>query len=182
MCRFLASLLDSVCFCELDLACVACSAEHSIGSAVCPPLCLLPTPVLASKVCRARNCRQAVRSLATTVFSGLSLCVLPISDHIKVLESLACLVLVVSDLSPVTPNIYLADLCQKIIHPDCDIKFTGNVSWVGKTSMEVKMHMLQVSSCDFSLSYNGHEVLQGEHTTAYSDRTGGNGFNLRELV
>ncbi|KAF4797865.1 Acyl-coenzyme A thioesterase 9, mitochondrial [Turdus rufiventris] len=38
----------------------------------------------------------------------------------------------------------LGDLCQKIIHPDCDIKFTGNVSWVGKTSMEVKMHMLQL--------------------------------------
>uniref|UniRef100_A0A8C5RJA6 Acyl-CoA thioesterase 9 n=1 Tax=Laticauda laticaudata TaxID=8630 RepID=A0A8C5RJA6_LATLA len=30
------------------------------------------------------------------------------------------------------------------IHPDCDIKFTGNVSWVGKTSMEVKIHMLQL--------------------------------------
>lgn len=28
--------------------------------------------------------------------------------------------------------------------------------------MEVKMHMLQVSSCDFSPSYNSHEVLQGE--------------------
>lgn len=62
--------------------------------------------------------------------------------------------IVVSDLSPVTPNVCLVDLCQKIIHPDCDIKFTGNVSWVGKTSMEVKMHMLQVGSCDLSPSYD----------------------------
>ncbi|KAG9485735.1 hypothetical protein GDO78_008690 [Eleutherodactylus coqui] len=30
------------------------------------------------------------------------------------------------------------------ISPDCDIKLTGHVSWVGKTSMEVKMHMLQL--------------------------------------
>uniref|UniRef100_A0A8C0UPY8 Acyl-CoA thioesterase 9 n=1 Tax=Cyanistes caeruleus TaxID=156563 RepID=A0A8C0UPY8_CYACU len=44
----------------------------------------------------------------------------------------------------------LGDLCQKIIHPDCDIKFTGNVSWVGKTSMEVKMHMLQLHGGDYS--------------------------------
>ncbi|KAM4905280.1 acyl-coenzyme A thioesterase 9, mitochondrial isoform 6-T8 [Sylvia borin] len=44
----------------------------------------------------------------------------------------------------------LGDLCQKIIRPDCDIKFTGNVSWVGKTSMEVKMHMLQLHDGDYS--------------------------------
>nr|DBA34156.1 TPA: hypothetical protein GDO54_001746 [Pyxicephalus adspersus] len=36
------------------------------------------------------------------------------------------------------------DLRKKIISPDCDIKLTGHVSWVGKTSMEVKMHMLQL--------------------------------------
>ncbi|RLW07665.1 hypothetical protein DV515_00003627 [Chloebia gouldiae] len=71
-------------------------------------------------------------------------------NHIMVLESLACLVLVVSDLPPVTRNICLVDLCQKIIHPDCDIKFTGNVSWVGKTSMEVRMHMLQLHDGDYS--------------------------------
>ncbi|XP_025005410.2 acyl-coenzyme A thioesterase 9, mitochondrial isoform X5 [Gallus gallus] len=44
----------------------------------------------------------------------------------------------------------LGDLCKKVIYPDCDIKFTGNVSWVGKTSMEVKMHMLQLHDGDYS--------------------------------
>lgn len=101
-------------------------------------------------------------SLATAVVPGLSLHVLPLAEHKKVLENQVFLLLDVSDLSPVTTNVCLVDLCKKIIYPDCDIKFTGNVSWVGKTSMEVKMHMLQVGSCDFSPSYDRHEVLQGE--------------------
>ncbi len=33
---------------------------------------------------------------------------------------------------------------KNIIYPDCDIKFTGHVTWVGKTSIEAKMHMSQV--------------------------------------
>ncbi|KAM7369590.1 hypothetical protein PAMP_010905 [Pampus punctatissimus] len=32
---------------------------------------------------------------------------------------------------------------QHVIYPDCDIKFTGQVTWVGKTSIEAKMHMSQ---------------------------------------
>uniref|UniRef100_A0A8C1GND3 Acyl-CoA thioesterase 9, tandem duplicate 1 n=1 Tax=Cyprinus carpio TaxID=7962 RepID=A0A8C1GND3_CYPCA len=32
---------------------------------------------------------------------------------------------------------------QNIIFPDCDIKFTGHVTWVGKTSIEATMHMSQ---------------------------------------
>lgn len=36
------------------------------------------------------------------------------------------------------------DMRQHIIYPDCDIKFTGHVTWVGKTSIEAKMHMSQV--------------------------------------
>ncbi|NWW60044.1 ACOT9 thioesterase, partial [Ifrita kowaldi] len=55
-----------------------------------------------------------------------------------------------SPLSIVTALVDKINLCQKIIHPDCDIKFTGNVSWVGKTSMEVKMHMLQLHDGDYS--------------------------------
>lgn len=31
-----------------------------------------------------------------------------------------------------------------VIYPDCDVKFTGHVTWVGKTSIEAKMHMSQV--------------------------------------
>ncbi|XP_038613106.1 acyl-coenzyme A thioesterase 9, mitochondrial isoform X4 [Tachyglossus aculeatus] len=49
-----------------------------------------------------------------------------------------------SPLSIVTALVDKIDLCKKTISPDHDIKFTGFVSWVGKTSMEVKMNMLQL--------------------------------------
>ncbi|CAJ0926044.1 unnamed protein product [Ranitomeya imitator] len=49
-----------------------------------------------------------------------------------------------SPLSIVTALVDKIDLRKQIMSPDCDIKFTGHVSWVGKTSMEVKMHMLQL--------------------------------------
>ncbi|XP_053165562.1 acyl-coenzyme A thioesterase 9, mitochondrial isoform X3 [Hemicordylus capensis] len=49
-----------------------------------------------------------------------------------------------SPLSIVTALVDKIGLQKEVINPDCDIKFTGNVSWVGKTSMEVKMHMLQL--------------------------------------
>ncbi|NXM70754.1 ACOT9 thioesterase, partial [Serilophus lunatus] len=55
-----------------------------------------------------------------------------------------------SPLSIVTALVDKINLCKKIIYPDRDIKFTGNVSWVGKTSMEVKMHMLQQHDDDYS--------------------------------
>ncbi|XP_058884062.1 acyl-coenzyme A thioesterase 9, mitochondrial-like isoform X1 [Acipenser ruthenus] len=48
-----------------------------------------------------------------------------------------------SPLSIVTALVDKIDMRKNIIYPDCDIKFTGHVSWVGKTSMEAKMHMLQ---------------------------------------
>lgn len=49
------------------------------------------------------------------------------------------------------PSSILLGLWKQHIHPDCDIKFTGNVSWVGKTSMEVKIHMLQVNDSELHL-------------------------------
>ncbi|XP_073421912.1 acyl-coenzyme A thioesterase 9, mitochondrial isoform X1 [Dendrobates tinctorius] len=49
-----------------------------------------------------------------------------------------------SPLSIVTALVDKIDLRKQIMSPDCDVKFTGHVSWVGKTSMEVKMHMLQL--------------------------------------
>ncbi|XP_073213487.1 acyl-coenzyme A thioesterase 9, mitochondrial isoform X1 [Lepidochelys kempii] len=55
-----------------------------------------------------------------------------------------------SPLSIVTALVDKIDLCKKVIYPDCDIKFTGNVSWVGKTSMEVKMHMFQLHDDTYS--------------------------------
>lgn len=48
-----------------------------------------------------------------------------------------------SPLSIVTALVDKIDMRKKIVYPDRDIRFTGNVSWVGKTSMEVKMHMFQ---------------------------------------
>lgn len=35
---------------------------------------------------------------------------------------------------------------QHVIYPDCDIKFTGHVTWVGKSSIEAKIHMSQVGA------------------------------------
>jgi hypothetical protein len=35
-------------------------------------------------------------------------------------------------------------MCKHSLSPEQDIKFTGHVSWVGNTSMEVKMKMFQV--------------------------------------
>ncbi|KAE8622477.1 hypothetical protein XENTR_v10005254 [Xenopus tropicalis] len=55
-----------------------------------------------------------------------------------------------SPLSIVTALVDKIDLRKHLIYPDCDIKLTGHVSWVGKTSMEVKMHMLQLHDGAFS--------------------------------
>lgn len=50
-----------------------------------------------------------------------------------------------------------ADMCKKNLSPEQDIKFSGHVSWVGKTSMEVKIKMFQVclfSQIDLLFQYN----------------------------
>jgi hypothetical protein len=39
--------------------------------------------------------------------------------------------------------IFVPDLREKLILSDCDMKLTGQVTWVGKTSMEVTMNLLQ---------------------------------------
>ncbi|PNJ64492.1 ACOT9 isoform 6, partial [Pongo abelii] len=43
----------------------------------------------------------------------------------------------------------LGDMCKKSLSPEQDIKFSGHVSWVGKTSMEVKMQMFQLHGDEF---------------------------------
>lgn len=48
---------------------------------------------------------------------------------------------------------YCTDMRKHIIYPDCDIKFKGHVTWVGKTSIEAKMHMTQVFSLSFCTSF-----------------------------
>ncbi|XP_007541401.1 acyl-coenzyme A thioesterase 9, mitochondrial isoform X1 [Poecilia latipinna] len=48
-----------------------------------------------------------------------------------------------SPLSIVTALVDKIDMRQHVIYPDCDIKFTGQVTWVGRSSIEAKMHMSQ---------------------------------------
>ncbi|XP_057575247.1 acyl-coenzyme A thioesterase 9, mitochondrial isoform X3 [Hippopotamus amphibius kiboko] len=55
-----------------------------------------------------------------------------------------------SPLSIVTALVDKIDMCKKSLSPEQDIKFSGHVSWVGKTSMEVKMHMFQLHDNEFS--------------------------------
>ncbi|XP_062907266.1 acyl-coenzyme A thioesterase 9, mitochondrial-like isoform X2 [Mobula hypostoma] len=42
------------------------------------------------------------------------------------------------------------DLVKKVILPDCDLKFSGHVTWVGRSSMEVQMHVSQYQNGTFS--------------------------------
>ncbi|XP_064638232.1 acyl-coenzyme A thioesterase 9, mitochondrial-like isoform X2 [Lineus longissimus] len=51
-------------------------------------------------------------------------------------------------LSIVTAYVSRIDLREKLIRSDCDMKLTGRVTWVGKTSMEVTMHLLQETEKD----------------------------------
>uniref|UniRef100_A0A671T2H2 Acyl-coenzyme A thioesterase 9, mitochondrial-like n=1 Tax=Sinocyclocheilus anshuiensis TaxID=1608454 RepID=A0A671T2H2_9TELE len=74
----------------------------------------------------------------------------------RILEDLDCLGVLIcyshtwneelqrSPLSIVTALVDKIDMRQNIIYPDCDIKCTGHVTWVGKTSIEATMHMSQV--------------------------------------
>ncbi|XP_008987326.1 acyl-coenzyme A thioesterase 9, mitochondrial isoform X2 [Callithrix jacchus] len=54
-----------------------------------------------------------------------------------------------SPLSIVTALVDKIDMCKKSLSPEQDIKFSGHVSWVGKTSMEVKMQMFQLHDDEF---------------------------------
>ncbi|KAF4075775.1 hypothetical protein AMELA_G00222640 [Ameiurus melas] len=50
---------------------------------------------------------------------------------------------ILEDLDSLAALVDKIDMRRNIILPDCDIKFTGHVTWVGKTSIEAKMHMTQ---------------------------------------
>ncbi|XP_077480774.1 acyl-coenzyme A thioesterase 9, mitochondrial-like isoform X2 [Stigmatopora argus] len=55
-----------------------------------------------------------------------------------------------SPLSIVTALVDKIDMRQHEIYPDCDIKFTGHVTWVGSTSIEATMHMTQYRQGQYS--------------------------------
>eukprot|EP00069_Balaena_mysticetus_P001483 bmy_15353T0 len=59
-----------------------------------------------------------------------------------------------SPLSIVTALVDRIDMCKKSLSPEQDIKFSGHVSWVGKTSMEVKMHIY--TTMNFPLFWMRH--------------------------
>uniref|UniRef100_H3A2B6 Acyl-CoA thioesterase 9 n=1 Tax=Latimeria chalumnae TaxID=7897 RepID=H3A2B6_LATCH len=52
-----------------------------------------------------------------------------------------------SKLSPLSGIVYKkknkTNMRKNVIYPDRDVKFTGNVTWAGKTSMEITIHMFQ---------------------------------------
>lgn len=54
-----------------------------------------------------------------------------------------------SPFSIVTALVDEIDLVQNVILPDCDLKFSGHVTWVGRSSMEVQMHILQYQNGTF---------------------------------
>ncbi|XP_012881997.1 PREDICTED: acyl-coenzyme A thioesterase 9, mitochondrial [Dipodomys ordii] len=54
-----------------------------------------------------------------------------------------------SPISIVTALVDKIDMCKQSLSPEQDIKFSGHVSWVGKTSMEVKMKMFQLQDGAF---------------------------------
>ncbi|XP_051869450.1 acyl-coenzyme A thioesterase 9, mitochondrial-like isoform X2 [Pristis pectinata] len=55
-----------------------------------------------------------------------------------------------SPFSIVTALVDEIDLVKNIILPDCDLKFSGHVTWVGKSSMEVQMHVSQYQNGTFN--------------------------------
>lgn len=55
-----------------------------------------------------------------------------------------------------------ADMCKSSLSPEQDIKFSGHVSWVGKTSMEVKMQMFQVCMCSQIAALFQYNSLKGK--------------------
>ncbi|XP_069745681.1 acyl-coenzyme A thioesterase 9, mitochondrial-like isoform X2 [Narcine bancroftii] len=55
-----------------------------------------------------------------------------------------------SHFSIVTALVDEIDLVKDVILPDCDMKFTGHVTWVGKSSMEVQMHVSQFQHGSFN--------------------------------
>uniref|UniRef100_A0A670I3Z5 Acyl-CoA thioesterase 9 n=1 Tax=Podarcis muralis TaxID=64176 RepID=A0A670I3Z5_PODMU len=85
-----------------------------------------------------------------------------------------------SPLSIVTALVDKIGLWKQDIRPDCDIKFIGNVSWVGRTSMEVKMHMLQFHDGAYHPVLDATFVMVARDPENKSFETGGGWIQLLE--
>ncbi|XP_027721624.1 acyl-coenzyme A thioesterase 9, mitochondrial isoform X1 [Vombatus ursinus] len=91
-------------------------------------------PVLREKYLNTYNCVRFGRILEDLDSLGVLICY----THTKIDSGK------MSPFSIVTALVDKIDLCKKVISPENDIKFIGHVSWVGRTSMEVKMHVCQL--------------------------------------
>uniref|UniRef100_A0A2I3RFM4 Acyl-CoA thioesterase 9 n=1 Tax=Pan troglodytes TaxID=9598 RepID=A0A2I3RFM4_PANTR len=74
---------------------------------------------------------------------------LPLGSEPELREKYLTVQNTMSPLSIVTALVDKIDMCKKSLSPEQDIKFSGHVSWVGKTSMEVKMQMFQLHGDEF---------------------------------
>uniref|UniRef100_UPI00398F4249 acyl-coenzyme A thioesterase 9, mitochondrial-like isoform X3 n=1 Tax=Pristiophorus japonicus TaxID=55135 RepID=UPI00398F4249 len=64
-----------------------------------------------------------------------------------------------SPFSIVTALVDEIDLVRNVIRPDCDLKFTGNVTWVGRSSLEVQMKVSQYYDGIFNLALEATFVM-----------------------
>uniref|UniRef100_A0A8C8Z8A3 Acyl-CoA thioesterase 9 n=1 Tax=Prolemur simus TaxID=1328070 RepID=A0A8C8Z8A3_PROSS len=97
-------------------------------------------PELREKYLTVQNTVRFGRILEDLDSIGVLICYM----HVKIAS------VKMSPLSIVTALVDKIDMCKKSLSPEQDIKFCGHVSWVGKTSMEVKMQMFQLHGDEFS--------------------------------
>lgn len=97
-------------------------------------------PELREKYLTVQNTVRFGRILEDLDSLGVLICYM----HNKV-ESIR-----MSPLSIVTAMVDKIDMCKKSLSPEQDIKLSGHVSWIGKTSMEVKMQMSQLHDSEFT--------------------------------
>ncbi|XP_030161032.1 acyl-coenzyme A thioesterase 9, mitochondrial isoform X2 [Lynx canadensis] len=96
-------------------------------------------PELREKYLTVQNTIRFGRILEDLDSLGVLICYM----HTKIHSAKA------SPLSIVTALVDKIDMCKTSLSPEQDIKFSGHVSWVGKTSMEVKMQMFQLHGNEF---------------------------------
>ncbi|XP_050997526.1 acyl-coenzyme A thioesterase 9, mitochondrial [Acomys russatus] len=95
-------------------------------------------PTLRDKYLTVQNTVRFGRILEDLDSLGVLICYMHTKNHASKM----------SPLSIVTALVDKIDMCKQSLSPEQDIKFTGHVSWVGKTSMEVKMKMFQLHTKD----------------------------------
>lgn len=106
-------------------------------------------PALREKYLTVQNTVRFGRILEDLDSLGVLICYM----HTKIYST------DMSPLSIVTALVDKIDMCKKSLSPEQDIKFSGHVSWVGKTSMEVRMQMFQAQDNEYSPVLNATFVM-----------------------